>query len=94
VPAESSPVVTLVRTATCYYCLEAEETLDALARARVVNLSIVEARSDEGRALVAQHGPRLAPLVLLDGEFFSSGRLPKRKLARTLGARRHTLARP
>jgi hypothetical protein len=93
VPAESSPNVILVRTASCQYCHEAEETLGALARAHVVSFRIVEARSDEGRGLVSHHRPRLAPLVLLDGEFFSSGRLPKRRLARTLGARRLAIAR-
>ncbi|PZR51688.1 glutaredoxin [Xylanimonas oleitrophica] len=84
----------MVRTPACHFCHEAEETLGALFRARTINLVVVDADSDDGRDLIARHRPALAPLVLLDGEFFSSGRLPKHKLARALGAARLTVARP
>ena len=92
-PVALPPHVTVVRTPACHFCHDAEETLSAFAYAGTVALTILEADSDEGRALIDRHRPALAPLVLLDGEFFSSGRLPKHKLARTLGAARLTGAR-
>ena len=37
--------------------------------------------------LVAEHRPPLSPLVLVDGAYFSAGRLPRKKLAKLLTAR-------
>jgi len=39
---------------------------------------------EPGRALMEQHRAPMSPLVLLDGQYFSSGRLPRRKLERRL----------
>ncbi len=92
-PVDPIPVVTMVRAPACHFCHEAEETLGALAEAGAIALTILDSDSDDGRHLVAEHRPALAPLVLLDGEFFSAGRLPRKKLARTLGAARLTAGR-
>jgi hypothetical protein len=47
----------------------------------------VDIRSPEGLALVQTHRPVMNPLVLLDGEFFSSGRLSRGKLRKALAER-------
>jgi hypothetical protein len=44
----------------------------------------VQAESQAGRVLLHQHGSGMFPLVLVDGAFFSAGRLPRRKLGRLL----------
>lgn len=90
---DPSPHVTMIRTPACHFCHEAGETLGALALAGAIRLTIMESSSAEAQALIAHHRPALAPLVLLDEQFFSSGRLPKRKLARTLGELRMAGAR-
>lgn len=92
-PTAPLPRITMVRMPACHFCHEAEEVLGALAHAGSVELVILEVDSPDGTALIAEHRPALAPLVLLDGEYFSAGRLPKHKLARTLGDRRLRRAR-
>lgn len=79
--------VTLVHAEACHFCTEAGEALEELAHSFPLDVRSVPADSDEGRALVAQHRPAMSPLVLLDGEFFSHGRLPRKKLTRLLEAR-------
>jgi len=37
-----------------------------------------------GRSLMEQHRAPMSPLVLLDGAYFSAGRLPRRKLEKRL----------
>jgi hypothetical protein len=54
----------------------------------------VEADSDRGRSLVSQHRPAMFPLILVDGVFFSVGRLPRGKLRALLSLRAMTGARP
>ena len=79
--------VTLVHAEACHFCTEAGEALEELARTFALDVRNVPADSDEGRALVTEHRPAMSPLVLLDGEFFSHGRLPRKKLTRLLEAR-------
>ena len=79
--------VTLVHAEACHFCTDAGEALEELARSFTLDIRSVPANSDEGRALVAQHRPAMSPLVLLDGAFFSHGRLPRKKLTRLLEAR-------
>ena len=50
---------------------------------RLAQLSV-----EELRALVAEHHPAMNPLVLVDGEFFSAKRLPRKKLTKALHSRR------
>lgn len=84
--ARPSAQITVVEAPACHLCDEAKATLVELSKDHPIVVEIVDATSPDGRALVARHRPALAPLVLLDGEFFSSGRLPRRKLERTLTA--------
>jgi hypothetical protein len=80
-----SPVeVTVVHAPGCHYCDEAVTALAALSSTVPLNVRVVELESDEGALLVALHHPAMNPLVLVDGAYFSSGRLPRKKLAKQL----------
>ena len=84
--------VTVVEAPACHFCADAHEALAELAARYPLVVDTVDARSDSGRLLMATHRAALSPLVLLDGAFFSHGRLPRRKLARALAARYGTPA--
>lgn len=73
------PVV-VVTAPACHFCEEATEHLAEVAARHSLDLREVEITSPEGARLVAEHRPALNPLVLVDGRFFSAGRLPRRKL--------------
>jgi glutaredoxin len=85
--------VTLVHSPACHFCEDAEEALRELSKGYPIDLSVVDIRSAAGAGLVAQHRPAMNPLVLVDGEFFSSGRLPRKKLL-ALMERRRSAAEP
>jgi hypothetical protein len=82
------PVVTVVEAPACHFCADAQQALATLAEQTPLEIRVVAIGSEEGRALVAEHRPALNPLVLLDGRFFSGGRLPRKKLAKALRERR------
>ena len=73
------PVV-VVTAPACHFCEEATEHLATVAERHPLDIREVEIASPEGARLVAEHRPALNPLVLVDGRFFSAGRLPRRKL--------------
>jgi Glutaredoxin-like domain (DUF836) len=77
-------VVTLVEAPACHLCDDAKSALAALAQSYPMTVNVVSIVSGPGRALMAQHRAPMSPLVLLDGAYFSSGRLPRRKLERRL----------
>ena len=79
--------VTVVHAPACHLCEDADEALRGLGRSYALDVEHVDIRSDRGQALVRTHRPAMNPLVLVDGEFFSSGRLPRRKLAALLDRR-------
>lgn len=79
--------VTVVESEACHLCEDALMALDGFAQAHEFALDVVDIRSQTGQALVQRHRPSLTPLVLVDGEFFSQGRLPRRKFAKLLGQR-------
>ncbi len=84
-------VVTVVHAPACHFCDDAQAALRDLAAEVDLDVRVVELESAEGADLVAWHRPAMNPLVLVDGEYFSSGRLPRKKL-RTLLERRGVLA--
>lgn len=88
-PPEAAPLahLTVVPTVACHLCEAADRTLADLAEQFEFTVESFAFDSDEGRRLVAVHRPALAPLVLVDGRFFSAGRLSRRKLAALLQAR-------
>ena len=79
-----SAEVLVVRSPACHLCEDAIEALEELRGEFGLHVRVVEMDSPEGRAIVAAHRPALSPAVLVDGELFSSGRLPRKKLRRML----------
>jgi hypothetical protein len=78
--------ITVVHTTGCHYCEDARDALGELARDHPLRVEYVAASSPSGARLVAAHRAGMFPLVLLDGEFFSAGRLPRAKLRQRLAA--------
>ncbi len=81
------PVVTVVHTTACHFCDDARQALGELAREYPLRVVTVAADAPEGQRLLAEHRVGMFPLVLLDGAFFSQGRLPRRKLRKLLDSR-------
>jgi hypothetical protein len=77
-------VVTLVEAPACHLCNDAKSALTVLAQSYPMTVHVVSIDDEPGRALMSQHRAPMSPLVLLDGQYFSSGRLPRRKLERRL----------
>lgn len=80
-------VITVVHSPACHFCEDAQQALTDLAARYPLTVELVEAAGGRGEALVAEHRTPMFPLVLVDGAFFSSGRLPRKKLARLLDQR-------
>ncbi|MBI2242821.1 MAG: glutaredoxin family protein [Nocardioides sp.] len=81
--------VTVVESEGCHFCEDALRTLEGFAQDHELALDVVDIRSRTGQELTLRHRPSLTPLILVDGEFFSQGRLPRRKLAKLLAERGH-----
>ena len=80
--------ITMVTAPGCHFCEEAHKTLTELAdRDPSLSLKLVEAGTPLGTALIAEHRPAMNPLVIVDGRYFSAGRLPRRKLEALLSRR-------
>ncbi len=76
--------ITVVSTPACHYCADAELALTVIADRYPIHVRIVELESPEGLRLTARHRPAMSPLVLVNGRFFSAGRLPRKKLLAVL----------
>lgn len=85
--AGAATVITLVHTDACHYCADADEALAAIASEYPLRVDRIAADEPAGRSLVAEHRVPMFPLVLVDGAFFSFGRLPRKKLRKLLGSR-------
>lgn len=72
--------VTVVRTSACHFCEDALEALAAMDREFPLSVELIDAGEPEGVALLREHRAAMFPLVLVDGRYFSVGRLPRRKL--------------
>lgn len=79
--------ILLVTSPACHFCEEAAETLVRLSGEFPLEVRAIDIRSDEGAEILRLHRPPMQPVVLVDGEFFSSGRLPLKKLRRRLANR-------
>ena len=92
-PTPVEPVrITIVESEACHFCEDAHRVLAELAGSYPVAVETVDLRSETGQRLMRLHRASMSPLVLLDGEFFSHGRLPRRKLAKVIGQRRASIA--
>ncbi|MEO8519005.1 MAG: glutaredoxin [Dermatophilaceae bacterium] len=76
--------ITVVEAPACHLCEDAKSALAVLAQSYPMTVQVLSIDDRPGRALMDQHRAPMSPLVLLDGEYFSSGRLPRRKLEKRL----------
>ena len=84
-PAEQRTIeVIVVASDGCHFCDDAEQVLEGMSAEFPIAVRAVDMLSAEGAELVRIHRPPMPPLVLVDGEFFSFGRLPRKKLRRLL----------
>ena len=84
-PQHGPVQVTVVQSPSCHYCADAHQALKQLADdGHPVEVTTLDVRDPAGQELMRRHGAAMSPLVLVDGAFFSQGRLPRRKLARLL----------
>lgn len=89
--APMAPVmITVLHAPACHFCEDADEALARLAERYLLIVERVDIGSFAGQSLVRQHRPPMTPLVLVDGAYFSAGRLPRRKLAKLLEERLST----
>jgi len=84
-PVDALAEVTIVTSHACHLCEDAIAELTG--RAHELTLTVVGADTPAGLELVQRHRPVMFPLVLVDGRFLSSGRLPRRKLEKAIAAR-------
>lgn len=79
--------ITVVESEACHFCAAALEAIAGAAATYPIRIRRLDVRSEAGRELMTRHRAAMSPLVLLDGAFFSCGRLPRRKLEKALGSR-------
>lgn len=89
-PAGDVPV-TVVHTEACHFCEDALDALRGLAEEYPLRVSTVPGDSPQGQRLLAEYRAGMFPLVLVDGRYFSQGRLPRRKLRALLEERTTTV---
>jgi hypothetical protein len=80
----SPPLITVVHSAACHFCEDARVALAELCAEIPLQVEWVAAEAPRGEELVAEHRTPMYPLVLVDGVFFSFGRLSRKKLRRLL----------
>ena len=85
-------VVTVVHSPACHFCADAQAALAQLGREFPLTVELVGAGEPRGEALAREHRAPMYPLVLVDGGFFSFGRLPRKKLRKLLEARAAAVA--
>ncbi|MEJ7792973.1 MAG: glutaredoxin family protein [Gaiellaceae bacterium] len=75
--------VVLLTKDDCHFCEQAKGVLERLQGEYERELPLA---SDEGRELAERSGALFPPVLLVDGEPFSYGRLSERKLRKALAA--------
>lgn len=76
--------VVVVSSPSCHLCEDALAALADLAAEFPLSVREVDIRSPEGARIVERYRPAMPPAVVVDGELFSAGRLPRKKLRRYL----------
>ena len=79
--------ITLLTQHDCTPCEAAKDILARLGHEYPLRIREIGLGTPEGQRLAAAAGVLFAPGVLLDGRFFSYGRLSERKLRRMLSRR-------
>ena len=85
--AFDSVTVTDVHSPACHFCDDARAALTDLATEFPLTVEYLACTDPRGAALIRQHRAGMYPLVLVDGGFFSAGRLPRKKLRAQLSSR-------
>ena len=86
-PAPGSVPVTVVHSPACHFCDDARAVLAEFATEFPLTVEYLNCTEPRGAALIREHRAGMYPLVLIDGGFFSAGRLPRKKLRAQLTAR-------
>lgn len=76
---------TLLTKDDCHFCEEAKRVLARFADDGQLAFRELRLDSEEGQRLATSAGAPFPPVVFLDGEYFSYGRLSERKLRKALG---------
>lgn len=88
-PSAAPPhLVELVTSPGCHFCGFAREVLERVGAEVPLQVTEVDLDSPAGQAALARWRVPFPPMVILDGELFSYGRISERKLRATLAARR------
>lgn len=72
--------MTIVTSPGCHLCHDAQVAVAELGAEHDLQIELIDASSPDGLRLIGHHRPAMNPLVLVDGAYFSSGRLPRGKL--------------
>ena len=75
---------TLLTKEDCHFCDEAKRVLARFADDGQITFREVRLDSEEGQQLATSAGAPFPPVVFLDDEYFSYGRLSERKLRKAL----------
>ena len=86
-PAPDTAAITVVHSPACHFCDDARTVLADLATEFPLTVDYLACTEPRGAALIREHRAGMYPLVLVDGGFFSAGRLPRKKLRAHLTAR-------
>jgi glutaredoxin len=79
--------ITLLSRGDCGFCDHAKRVLARVGARYPLQVTEISLDSREGQAIATRAGVLFAPGVLVDDRPFSFGRLPERKLLRTLEKR-------
>ena len=86
-PAPDTVDITVVHSPACHFCDDARAVLAEFATEFPLTVDYLDCTEARGAALIREHRAGMYPLVLVDGGFFSAGRLPRKKLRAQLTAR-------
>lgn len=78
--------VVLLTKEGCHFCEQAKGVLGRLQGEYELDVRELPLESDEGRELAERSGALFPPVLIVDGEPFSYGRLSERKLRKALAA--------
>lgn len=94
--SSSAPVVgrvariIVVGSVGCHFCADADTAIAELAQQFPLDVVHVPMAGGTGMGLMQEHGAGMSPLVLLDGQFVSAGRLSRGRLRSMLAAAGYT----
>lgn len=78
--------VVLLTKEDCHFCEQAKVVLGRLQGEYELNVRELPLQSEEGRELAERSGALFPPVLFVNGEPFSYGRLSERKLRKALAA--------